>query len=264
MPPYQTNPQLTPLPQMQPAPMPPKNRLAKFLWLVVVVLLSAIIVMLALWKPWANEGSDRTIQVSGQATIKAEPDEFVFYPSYDFKNADKTKALADLTAKSDEIVAQLKKLGVADNKIKTNADGYEKGLYYPVETSTDTTYTLTLTITLTDKELAQKVQDYLVTTTPSGAVTPQAAFSEEKQKKLESQARAEAEKDARGKAEDSAKNLGFKLGKVKDISESGFGGPISILEGQALSAEDASSAQLTVQPGENELTYSLSVTYFIK
>jgi SNF2 family DNA or RNA helicase len=46
------------------------------------------------------------VSVSGSATLKAEPDEYVFYPSYEFKNADKTAGLKELTAKSEEVVAE--------------------------------------------------------------------------------------------------------------------------------------------------------------
>src|SRR5690242_20000979 len=92
--------------------------------IVCLLLLAAIAAMLFIWKPWHKATTDRTIEVTGQATITAKPDEFIFSPTYQFENADKQAALAQLTAKSNEIVTKLKSLGVADSKIKTNSDSW--------------------------------------------------------------------------------------------------------------------------------------------
>lgn len=243
----------------------PKNKLSiSFdLRIVVAILLVIIIAMVAIWRPWsAKTTGDRTITVSGEATVKAEPDEYVFYPSYQFKNADKDTALDELTKKSNTIVAELKKLGVEDSRIKTDSSGYGD---YPVSGKPETnrtTYTLSVTVTVGNKELAQKVQNYLVTTSPAGAVTPQPTFSDAKRKQLENQARDAATKDARAKADQSAENLGFKIGKVKQVSDgSGLGGVFPLSSGAAL--EDSSRRQLTLQPGENDLNYSVTVIYYV-
>jgi uncharacterized protein YggE len=237
---------------------------------VIVVLLLVVVGMLFAWKPWDKppQSTDRTVQVTGKATVKADPDEFVFSPSYDFKNTSKQAALEEMSKKSSEIVSQLKKLGVADNHIKTNADGYKQGIYLPASDSGQTTYTLSLNVTTDSKELAQKVQDYLVSTTPTGAVTPYSNFSKAKQQQLESQAREEAEKDARRKAEQSARNIGFKLGAVKAISETnGFGVIEPLLEKGTNSsdiAQPTAGSGISVQPGQNDFNYQISVTYYIK
>lgn len=232
--------------------------------ILVIVLLVVIAAMLAVWKPW-NAGvsaKDRTITVSGDASLQAEPDEFIFSPSYHYTNSDKTAALKQISDKSDEIVAQLKKLGVGSSKIETNASSWA----YPVYDGSDGTpsYNLNITVTVDDKILAQKVEDYLLTTSPTGQLTPQASFSDGKQKSLQSTARDEATKEARAKAEQSAKNLGFHLGAVKSVDDgSGFGGIIRPLAtGEALDSAK-SSPSITIQPGENNLDYSVTVTYYI-
>lgn len=231
---------------------------------IILLLLAVIAAMLLTWKPWDDTAkSVRTIQVTGQATLKSTPDEFVFYPTYEFNNDNKTAALAELTKKNTEIVTKLKELGVPDAKIKTNAADYGSKPYLMPVKPESSSYNLSLMITVSSKDLAQKVQDYLLTTLPSGAVTPQPAFSNDKRKKLETQARAKAERDARIKAEQSATNLGFELGKVKSISEgSGFGDIIPLMGSRA--ADSVEGSALPIQGGENELNYSVSVTYFIK
>jgi len=251
----------------------PKNQNLNFSintkWLSLL-LIALIVAMLAVWRPWqASNQNGRTIDVSGQAVIKAEPNQYIFYPSYEFKNMSKEEAVKAVTAKSDEVVKKLKQLGVADSKIKTNASSYDQWLMY---SSSGSIYNLSITVTLDDKTKAQAVQDYLLTTNPSGQITPQPNFSTDKQRQLESQGRDAATKDARSKAEQMAKNLGVKLGSVKSISDSGsFGGggcygricPMADAKASAAIAETSHSS-LSLQPGENELNYSIGVTYYLK
>lgn len=242
-----------------------KFNLSLNLRVVVVILLAVVAGMLAIWKPWDSApNNDRVIEVTGDATIKAEPDEYVFYPNYQFKNSDKDVALKAATKQSETIVSKLNELGLSDSQIKTNTSGYDYGYYYDPDTK-QATYTLSIEVTVTAKDMAQKVQDYLVSTEPTGAVSPQANFSEAKRKGLESEARDKATKEARAKAEQSAKNLGFKLGKVKSVNDSGGFFPYPIYRGgiDTLESEDKNS-QLAVQPGENELNYSVTVVYYLR
>ncbi len=236
--------------------------------LIIGLLTVIIIIMLGLWHPWNPiSGEGRSISVNGEATLKAAPDQYVFNPSYEFKNEDKARALAEQTDKNNQIITKLKELGVKDSDIKNNSGGYSDA-YPAVEPATpeQTTYNLSLTVTISDKDLAQKVQDYLVSTNPQGQVTPQASFSEAKRKELENQARDAATKDARAKAEQIAKNTGTKLGKVKSIQDGGgFGGVVSILYNEkAVSDSVAGRESIQIQPGENELNYTVSVSYYLK
>lgn len=247
----------------------PKFALTIDLRFVCAVLLAVIVGMFFVWKPWSSiKSSDRTVTVSGTATITAEPDEYTFQPSYEFKNANKNTALAELTAKSEEIVKKLKDLGVASSKIKTNADGYTYSNYYFDKDSNQYIYSLHPNIRVGDKALAQKVQDYLITTSPSGLVTPQAGFSETMQKELESKGRDEATRDARTKADQSAKNLGFKIYKVKSVDDGTSSGgvmpmPYAAID-SATSTGEIRTSSLPVQPGEDKIVYTVTVTYYIR
>lgn len=235
--------------------------------IVMIVLAAVILAMLVIWQPWTRgiNANDQVVEVTGETKLSAEPDEYVFYPAYRFGGEDKDASLAELTAKSNKVVAGLKKLGVPDEKIKTNSNGYEYEIAQDNGTGDEVTYNLQLTVTVADKDLAQKVQDYLLSTTPSGEVTPQATFSEAKRKQLETKARDEATKDARAKAEQMAKNLGFSVGSVKSVSDSqGFGVfPLYGRDG-ATSSSPEGKTQLDLQPGENDLNYSVTVVYYIR
>lgn len=230
---------------------------------IVPVLLAVIAGMLIIWKPWVA-ANNRTIEITGEAKLKATPDEFIFSPTYRFPSADKDAAIAELAKKSEAVVAGLKKLGVPENKIKTSTGDYDSVYIGPSRgmPAAETNFTTQLTVTVSEQALAQKVQDYLLTTAPTGAITPQPTFSDKLRKELEAQARDIATKDAKGKAEQMASNLGFRLGKVKAVSDSAGIGVVPLGSPERAVSSDKSS--LTLHPGENDLYYAVRVTYFIR
>lgn len=238
--------------------------------IISLLLLVALLACLALWRPWtpASNSDDQVIEVTGEATLKDKPDEFSFNPAYQFDTETKEIALAGISKKSAEVIDGLKKLGVKSESIKTNSSGYENPSF-PSFGGSKVSYNLSLTVLVNDPELVQKVQDYLVSTSPSGSVTPFASFSENKRKSLERKGRTAATRDAREKADQTAEELGFKVGAVKSISDTGqqSGGvfplatPSIASDGQV--ANEASS-KIGVQPGQNELSYSVTVKYYIR
>jgi uncharacterized protein len=232
---------------------------------VCIVLLVAIFGMLAVWKPWEGGSESRTIQVTGETTIKTAPDQFVFYPSYQKKGTDRVAIQKELNDQVTSVIAKLKELGVNENDIALNISTYDN--YW--NDGTNEVTSSSLTVTLSNKELSQKVMDYLVTTAPEGQITPQAGFSNKKRKEIEESARNDALVDARKKAEQMTMQLGAKLGKVVTIGDSAGGVmpmyPMS--KNAAIGAEgdiSATSGSLQILPGQQESTYTVSVTYQIR
>ena len=240
-----------------------------FRWLIIAALVLAIGVITFLWRPWESQfdKNTRTVEVVGQAVVKATPDETIFTPSYQFEMTNKDAAIAAASEKDKTIVGELKKLGVTASAIKSSTSGYRSGPMMPNQGGDTAVYTLSLTVTLQDAALAQKVQDYLTTTSPEGQVTPQYGFTSATQTKLETQARNEATKDARKKADETAKNLGFTVGGVKSVTDNAFTdyprpyGFTPMVEGKDSSTV---ASNFTLQPGENELNYSVKVVYYIQ
>lgn len=239
-------------------------------WLIIFGLVLLIVIMTVLWKPWEAKigAGTRTIDVVGNATVKAVPDEIVFTPQYSFKMDSKQAAVDAASKKNATVTERLKTLGVVDNQIKSNTSGYDSGVTPMAEPSEDSSYTYTtsLTVTLTDTKLAQKVQDYLATTSPEGQVTPYYDFTDETRAKLESDGRNKATADAKKKAEQSAGILGVSVGSLKNYTDNSFGGyPIALRDMSG--AEDSvssSKSSFNLQPGENELNYSVSVSFYVK
>lgn len=243
------------------------RRWVVFLGLInIIILVSTLICILMLWRPWdaQTDTNARKISITGTSILKAEPDEFRFYPSY---NRDSIEEIEKLNT---QVVATLKNLGVKDDEIKNNASNYgSPEIYYMDTAKSKRQITLGFTITVSSKKLAQNVQDYLLTTNPVGALTPVGVFSTNKQKELMTKARSEAIKDARTKAEQTAKGLGTKIGKVIEVAEgSSVGGcgmttmlcPVAMSE-STKSSDSVSQSNIGVQPGTNEFGYSFTVTF---
>lgn len=236
--------------------------------LVLLALLITNITTLVLWKPWSNTSTARKITVSGQATIKSTPDEYVLSPYFEFTNVDRTKATAELTAQSTAITAKLKELGVKDEQIKSNTNGYDRYYGYGQTDNSSNALQLQYTITLSSKDTTQKVQDYLLTLKPKGQISPLATFSEEKSKSLQDEARTKAIDDAKAKATKTAQQFNAKVGKVVNVSEGNdYGCPGGLCAGSAMTMEskaDASVSSVPIQSGQDEFSYSVTVEYELR
>lgn len=227
--------------------------------LLLVGILASVLLQ---WQPWdpALSANTRKITVTGMASTEATPDQYQFSPIW---TRDTT---TEITALNDQVITKLKELGVKDTQIKNNASRYgSPEVYYSVPTEGKQKTTLSITITVKDKDLAQKVQDYLVTTDPSGSITPYPSFSSSKQKELQVKLRAEATKDAKQKAEQTAEGLGAKVGKVIEISEGISGGfypmPVAISDASGVSSAKDS---ISVQPGSDEYSYSVTAIFTLQ
>lgn len=240
------------------------------LGIVCIVLVVIIIGMLALWRPWStsSSGTTRKITINGQASVKAEPNEFVFNPIYEWTGADSEAKKAEQATFANKLKADLTKLGIAESAITIQSNTYQMyvpALEKPVGETTPDVLSLTVTIKAPNKELAQKVQDYLGTTNAKGQLTPYPQFSESKQKELQSQARLNAIADARKQADSTASNLKVSIGKVLEVTDqnSGYGcGPSSLCVGSTDAASPESrDASLPVTAGESSVSASVTVVF---
>lgn len=235
------------------------KKLTKYLSLMQLALL-VVAVGLLLWStPWSEGGEVRKISVSGLGTVKAVPDSYQFSPSYEETGTDTSALLASMTAKANEVTDKLMELGVAEEDIALQSSAYNQKW---LDTGDDQTVSFYLTISVDEKVLSQKVQDYLLTTNPQGAISPYPTFSDDKQKELEKQAREKAIADARAKAETIAKETGVSVGKVLVVDEATYGGDIVTLEARDSSA--GSSTSLPILTGKQEVTISVTVSFAIK
>lgn len=235
----------------------------------VQLILTIAVLGLLIWsQPWnsANAASEtRKITVTGDATIESAPDEYVFYPYFEATGKDKDTLKDTLTTKANDAITKLKELGVKDDEMKLDLSSFDNWYWANDE---DGTATASITIKIKDKDLTQKIQDYLLTTDAKGQQTPQASFSKDKQKELESEGTDKAIEDAKKKAEQQASKLGAKVGKVIEVGQSSSPIMPIAMDSAAMSvsgsAEISTRSSLPVLVGQNEYTQTVSVTYELK
>jgi uncharacterized protein YggE len=233
-----------------------------FLKFIQIVLLITILGLLLWSKPWDTNKTQKTITVTGEATVEASPDEFTFNPYYEQSGTDREFIRTELVAQANEIVEEIKELGVAEEKITLDVSSYDRWYWEDSEEGTMNVY---LQIKVTDKELAQTVQDYLLTTDARGQVTPQATFSKDRQKELEAEGVNKAIEDAKTKAETQARQLGVSVGEVVSFEEQqGFSGYFLESAPVSIESSDQRAQSLPILPGENELTNQVKVTFEIR
>jgi uncharacterized protein YggE len=221
--------------------------------------------MVAIWRPWEGSDTRRKIEVTGEARIEAVPDEYIFSPYIQKKGGDAQKLRDGLAKTGESLVADLKKLGVEESKIKLSGDSYD--YYYYIDKDGSQTAQLRLSITVGAKDLAQKVQDYLLEQDIQGQLTPQAQFSQDRQDELKRQAREQAVADAKEEAQRSADEVDAQLGKVIEIKDADsmtypwYGRGVELDSGTA-SAPDKPS--LPVTPGEEMFTFRVLVSFELR
>ena len=227
-----------------------------------------VILFLLVWsRPWAQSTTTdkRTIKVSGNSVIKATPDQFVFSPYFEKTGTNREALLKELSEESNQVVKQLQEIGVSEEDIKLNADSYDNSYW---SNGDEGRLTAQLTITVKDKDLAQKVQDYLLTTGAKGQLTPRADFSEDKKDQLDARAIKEATEEAKQKAEAQLQLLGAKLGKVISVSQGSdsifIDYPEPSLGYEVAQDEKASKSSLPVLSGKNEYRQTVTIVYEIR
>lgn len=237
--------------------------------IIIVVLLVVIVGMIGLWRPWETGAPERTITVTGQGSVDSTPDEFVFSPYFQRTGEDTAALKAELDTFGNKLLNDLVKLGVPKDDITLNSNSYDApsmGATEPAqpeiqrEKQSDTA-TLHIVIKTSNQALTQKVQDHLATTDAQGQLTATPQFSKQKNDKLESQAREEAIKDARQKADKTAKDLQVSIGKVISVKESAGQSPVFPIT--ADSAERSTSS-LPVTPGTSTASTTVEVVFELK
>jgi uncharacterized protein YggE len=237
--------------------------------LLSAVLALIIIGMLAVWQPWEEQAGKKTLTVTGQAVIEEAPDQYVFTPNFTAEAATSAEAVTKVSKKGNEVVAELKKMGISEDQLTTRVDSNNFGGIEPQTSQTNRrsgeqfTAVYYITCKVKDKSLAQKVTDYLAKSEATGGITPRAEFANETRTQLDAQLRQKALQDAKAKAEVEANELGITLGQVVTVSEEPNRGGITPMERKADAITSGPDAP-PVLSGTERMTLSITVTYAIK
>lgn len=218
---------------------------------------------------YAEETVKNTITVKGTATVTATPSLAYVHIGVTTFNADAVKAQQENATKMTNVMAALKKLGIADKDIKTSAYTIYPQYEWVQETpergkSVITGYNVNNSIQVTVKDLS-KVSKVLDTTVAEGVNSASSivySISEEEKDALYLEALKKATIKAKDKASTLASIYNININKPSQIVEEYNSYPITYDYKEMLMAADAARAVATpVSAGEITVGASVNVSY---
>lgn len=208
--------------------------------------------------------AEHTISVAGMGRVIISPDTAdlrlgVLVTAKTVKDA-RARAATAMT----DVLANLRKIGIADRDIQTTVLSLQPVYDYSTGPKPPrlTGYTLSNTVAVTIRDLA-KVGDAIDGALAAGATTlDSVSFRVDNQTAAEKQAREAAMAEAKAKATTLASAAGVAITGVQSISETVAPIPYPIFYGEAAGAA-VKDVQTPVMPGTSEVSVSVSVVYVI-
>ena len=252
----------------------PEEKLKNAFWSILVVLLLVITVGVILSLPliirYTNSLiSVRTISVSGEGKVVAEPDIAKFTFSVVSEGTNPELLQADNTKKMNQAIDYVKSQGVDAKDIKTTQYNLSPRYEYDEvrKKSFISGYTLTQTVLVKVRDL-NKIAKILGGLPEFGINQINSiSFEVDEPEKYLAEARAEAFKKAQAKADELVKQNGVRLGRVISFSDYGAPYPYPVYNGgmkmEGLGGAGAPTPP-SIEPGTQEVTVQVSVTYEIK
>ena len=160
------------------------------------------------------------------------------------------------------ITSSLKSAGIAEKDIKTDQYSIYPQYDYQSGTNRITGYQVSTSLTVTVRNL-EKINEAIDTATAQGANTissVQFTVDETRQKELSQQARQEAVKEAKIKAESLSRSAGLTLGRIVNVQESepSFPRPYLALSEKAIGR---GGGDTQVEPGSTDITSVVTLSY---
>lgn len=209
----------------------------------------------------APTSADRTVTVSGTATIKAKPDEAVVSLGVQTEANTAQAALADNATKMTALIAALMDRGVAKDDIATSYVSI-----YPTYGNNGmdiTGYQAVNQIDVTIRDIS-KVGEVIDDAVKAGAnLSNGITFKLSDENQGVNQALADAVANARSKAETLAGAGDAQLGQVVSIQEGSAGYTPPIYYGRDLAASSAGAASTPIQAPTLETQVSVTVTWLL-
>ncbi|MFA6272966.1 MAG: SIMPL domain-containing protein [Candidatus Paceibacterota bacterium] len=216
-----------------------------------------------------------TISVSGEGEVLTKPDISTFSFTVEMESLNVAEAQSGAAETVNDILAQLKKLGVAEKDVKTlgyniypRYEYISYGVtyeYYPPNGGTRTLAGYVVSQTIEVK--VRKIEDAGKIISSIGEMGASnlsgLSFSVDQADEFKAEARKAAIADAQSKAKILAKDLGVTLVRVTSFSESGnYPGPIYYAKAEAVGMGGGSTPE--VPSGENRIVSNVTIIYEIR
>lgn len=207
----------------------------------------------------------RSISMSAEGKVAAKPDLAALSFSVVTQGNEAAKVQTDNDAKMTRVIDFLKSNGVTEEDIETS--GYN---LYPQYDYSSPNYSQEIIGYNLNQNVTAKIRKLETVSAILGGLTGKgvnqinnAAYSIDDPDKLKADARNEAIDKAKEKANELADRLGVKLGKVINFSEGQSYVPGPIYD-RALPAADGYGGGSPVQPGTEDVTVSVTLTFELK
>lgn len=215
------------------------------------------------------------ITVSGEGEIYAKPDLAIV--DFSVKSEAKTvaPAMEDNTKKMNGVVEAVKTLGVEDKDLKTTSFNispryewyYPQTCLYPPcsQNRVLVGYEVSQTLQVKIRDMS-KIGDIIQKATAAGSnQAGDLQLTIDNQDELKKQAREQAIEKAKNKAAELASQLGVKLVRITNFSESGASPYFPYyMEGAALGKGGGEAAAPQIETGQNKIVVTVSITYQIE
>jgi uncharacterized protein YggE len=234
--------------------------------LTIIGLLAFSLIFIFSASLYGEEHPDKpfpTIQVTGEGSVKGEPDAASFYVGVTTKASTARKSQKDNADEMNKVIGQLKKSGIEKKNIKTTRYNIHPEYEYKNRVRTFKGYKTihNLTVTLHKIEKLGEILDAVVSA-GSNDVSGIRFFIEDPSE-LENQARAEAVRKGKDKAKVLAEAAGVKVGKLISIQETlSRGGPIYGVAQMA--AAEGVRTDTPIEKGELEIIARVHMRYAIE
>lgn len=208
-----------------------------------------------------------TVTVRGEAVLRAEPDEAMLWITLTALENDPGHALADVSRRSDALIAVLTELGVAKkDRSTTGVTVYEEFDHTRSgRRSLGHRATASVSARLTDPEPIGRLIVRATTELQATIDGPRWQIAERNPVRLE--AAREAAADGQRKAQAFANGVGAKLGRLVRLIEPGseISEPRMRQFGVRASAVAAAGGQpMPIEPGEHEVSAAVDVTFTLE
>jgi uncharacterized protein YggE len=205
------------------------------------------------------------LSVVGEATVKAEPDVAYVTTGVQTRGQTARQAQDENTRKMNDILAAIKRLGVADADIRTSGINLHPNYGRQPDQIEGYIATNSVTITVQDVRRVGEVLDATVTAGANQAGGIQFSIKDDTQ--LRRQALDQAVKAARVRADAIAGAAGLRVTTIQsltDVSSGAAAPPMPMPRVAQSMAADAASGPVPVQPGQLAVTARVQVVYSLQ
>jgi uncharacterized protein YggE len=249
--------------------------------IVITIIISVVILILAglflfAFKPMGYS-SGKTVTVQGISDIKVMPDLVTVYFNIETKGKTSANATAANSAIYDNLVEEIIMAGFEEDDIKTESFNVYPETYWDPDTGKSTTegYIANhyVKVELSSDKMTE-ISSVIDAGVNAGAGVSYINFelTQESQNEYKIQALKEASKDAMLKADSIASGVGKEVGDLVSIQTSDFGYYpwnvyTSSVSGGAYREDDvmmAKEAAVNMQPGDQDVTASITATFNLK